>query len=207
MFTKFVPAIAIALLLIGAACSSGDSTSSTTPTPTAGGGGATTSAATSSAAGSGNAGATTPASATTTASGAAGVLDPCALVTQQEVAAAVGEPVGAGVSQNDGLICQWEYADPSDALSGVGASLTIDTDSEAFREEQQGAPGTTAVSGVGDEAYFQGSSLASILTFRKGDQLFDVGMNVAGNVKQQLTVEAQEAAEKQIALAAIARIP
>jgi hypothetical protein len=63
------------------------------------------------------------------------------------------------------------------------------------------------VSGVGDEAYFVASGIVGILQFRKGTQLFDVGMNVAGNLKTQYPTSTQEVVEKQMALAALKRIP
>jgi hypothetical protein len=188
------PAIVLAALVLVAACGGGTG-SPGTPTQTPLGNGNGSPAAT----GSSGAGASgTP---------AAGGSDACSLLTQSEVAAATGKAVGPGVSQNDGLQCQWEYADPSDQFSGLDASISIDTDSTAFSESQQGGPGITPVSGVGDEAYFLEGGLVGILQFRKGTQLFDVGMNVAGNLKDQYPTATQLAVEKQMALAALPRIP
>jgi hypothetical protein len=128
-------------------------------------------------------------------------------LTQAEVALATGEPVGGGVSQNDGQQCQWEYADPNDQFSGLDASLAVNADTEAWREAQQGGPLIKAANGVGDEAYFIETGNVVILMFRKGNQLFQVGMNVAGSVKDKLPAPAQEGVEKQMALAALPRIP
>jgi len=192
----------VGLAFFLAACGSSSDNATPTPTHLGNGDGSTTSAATATGA------ATTPA---TTENGGVptvpAVLDPCQLVTQQEAAQATGEPVGPGMEQNDGKQCEWDYTDPSDEFSGLNISFSVDSDPEAFREDQQGGLGTVTVSGVGDEAYFDPAGIASILTFRKGDLLFDVGMNVAGNVADQFSADAQEAAEKQLALYALARIP
>ncbi|HMJ81241.1 MAG TPA: DUF3558 family protein [Candidatus Dormibacteraeota bacterium] len=175
--------------LVVTACSGSGSPATTAP----GGGGGSPSGAPSQAGSSGTA--------------AAGPLDPCQLLTQAEVATATGVAVGPGTSLNDGLMCRWEYADPSDQLSGIDASLTVDTDDTAFKEEQQGSSLSKAASGIGDEAYYLDSPLATILTFKKGAYLFDVTMNVAGNMKDTFTIAKQEAVEKAMALAAIPRIP
>lgn len=102
---------------------------------------------------------------------------------------------------------RWLYADPSDQLSGLDASLSVDTSSASFSEEQHGGPGVTAVSGIGDEAYFLESGIVGILTFRKGSHLFDLGMNVAGSFIAKYPTATQMAVEKQMALAALPRIP
>jgi hypothetical protein len=136
-----------------------------------------------------------------------GTLDPCALLTQAEVAAATGESVGAGASQNDGQQCMWEYADPSDQFSGLDASFALNADPEAWREAQQGGPLIQAASGIGDEAYYIEAGNVVILDFRKGSQLFEVGMNVAGSLKDKLPAAAQQGVEKQMALDALPRIP
>jgi hypothetical protein len=201
---KLFAAIAVfagACLLTACSSSSGD----TTPTPTHLGGGSTT-----------NATSATPTSAASTAPATAestggstepATANPCDLVTQAEVSQATGVPVEAGILLNDGKQCQWNYTDPSDQFTGLNISFSLDSDPEAFAEDQQGGLGTVVVSGVGDEAYFDPAGIASILTFRKGDLLFDVGMNVAGSLKDQFTSDVQQSAERQVALAALARIP
>lgn len=201
MFKRVPAAPFVAVILVVAACGGASPGS---PTPGRGGGGAP--ASTGPAAG-GGAAASPAGTAAPGGAAAAGTLDPCSLLTQGEVAAATGEPVGPGQSQNDGKQCMWEYSDPKDQLSGLDASLSVDLDPEVWREEQGGNALSTPVSGVGDEAYFTAGGIAGVLDFRKGSQLFEVGMNVAGTVKDKLPSAAQEAAEKQMALAALARIP
>lgn len=186
----------LAALVLVAACGGGTSSAGTpTPTPIGNGSSAPTTGNGSSS-GTGSSGAPV-----------AGTSDACSLLTQSEVAAATGKAVGPGVAQNDGLQCQWEYADPSDQFSGLDASISIDTSGAAFSDSQRGGPGITAVSGIGDEAYFVEGGIVGILQFRKGSQLFDVEMNVAGNLKDQYPTTTQLAVEKQMALAALKRIP
>jgi len=178
--------------LVVTACSGSTSPATTAPGGGGGGGGSPSGA---------------PTQSGSNGTAAAGALDPCTLLTQAEVASATGEAVGPGQSLNDGQMCNWEYSDPTDQLSGIDASLSVDSDDTAFKEEQQGGPGVKAASGIGDEAYYLESPLATILTFKKGPYLFDVGMNVAGNMKDKFTIATQEAVEKAMALTAIPRIP
>jgi hypothetical protein len=205
VFRSLRPAAILGILVLVAAC--GSSSASATPTPAneAGSSSSPPSVPSGTAGGGGGGGAASPGGATGSAT--VGALDPCSLLTQAEVAAATGEPVGAGVSQNDGQQCQWEYADPNDQFSGLDASFALNADPEAWREAQQGGPLIKAVSGVGDEAYFTEAGNVVILDFRKGSQLFQVGMNVAGSLKDKLPAPAQEGVEKQMALAALPRIP
>jgi hypothetical protein len=206
VFRSLRPAAILGILVLVAAC--GSSSASATPTPANGAGSSAPAPSVPSGTaggGGGGGGAASPGSAT--GSSAVGTLDPCALLTQAEVAAATGEPVGTGVSQNDGQQCQWEYADPNDQFSGLDASFALNADPEAWREAQQGGPLIKAVSGVGDEAYFTEAGNVVILDFRKGSQLFQVGMNVAGSLKDKLPASAQEGVEQQMALAALPRIP
>ena len=206
MFTKWAPAIAIGLTLVIAACSSGDSTSGSptpTPTPISNGTGSATPTPT---AGGGNSGSTETGTSTPTPAGA---IDPCSVVTQDQVAAAVGQPVGPGEVQNDDKQCMWEYSDPSDEFTGLDVSLAGDTDPEVWREDQQnvGTAGISAVSGVGDEAYFAAGGLTSSLDFRKGDKLYDVGFLVTSKLQDQYDDGAQQAVETQIALDALPKLP
>lgn len=196
---------ACAVVFLAAACSSssGGSTSGS-PTHTGLGGGelATTGAAptggvSGTPAGENNGGGSTP----------AGVLDPCSLVTTDEVTGAIGKPMGPGVSQNDGESCAWQYTDPSDSTPAVSITLFVNEDPEVFREDQQGGLGAVAVSGVGDEAYFTPEGIMSSLEFRKGQQLFGVEMLVTSNLTDQFPADTQQAAEKAVATAALARIP
>ena len=205
MFRSLRTTAILGILVLIAAC--GSSSASATPTPAneAGSSSSAPSVPSGTAGGGGGGGAGSPGGAT--GSTTVGALDPCALLTQAEVAAATGEPVGAGVSQNDGQQCQWEYADSTDQFSGLDASFAINADPEAWREAQQGGPLIKTVSGVGDEAYFTEAGNVVILDFRKGSQLFQVGMNVAGSLKDKLPASAQEGVEKQMALAALPRIP
>jgi len=201
------PATILATLFLVAAC--GGSSVTATPPPNGNGNG-TPAPAASSSAGGGTGPAASPVAASpggTTGQGSTGALDPCALLTQAEVAAATGKAVGPGVSQNDGQQCQWEYSDPSDQFSGLDASLAVNADPEVFREDQQGGPLSKSAPGVGDEAYFVEAGNVVLLDFRKGDGLFEIGMNVAGSVKDQLPGPQQEVVEKQMALAALQRIP
>jgi hypothetical protein len=67
------------------------------------------------------------------------------------------------------------------------------------------------VSGVGDEAYSVVSGPASMLDFRVGDQIFEIGPLTAGNTKNQYPVSGGHqqkavAIEKKLALGTVARI-
>ena len=205
MFRSPRLAAILAILVLVAACTSSSASATPTPASDARSGSSAPSVPSGTAGGGGGGGAASPGGGA--GSAAVGALSPCALLTQAEVAAATGEPVGAGVSQYDGQQCQWEYADPSDQFSGLDASFALNADPEAWREAQQGGPVIRAVSGFEVEAYFTEAGNVVILDFRKGSQLFQVGMNVAGSLKDKLPASAQEGVEKQMALAALPRIP
>ncbi len=189
-----------AFLLLAAACSSGDDTTTASPTPLGNGNSSATGTAAPNDGG---------ASGTDTPTPTPGALNLCQVVTQDEVQAAVGQVVGPGQLLNDGQQCDWDYTDPSDELSGLGISLAVDEDQTAFQEEQQiaGSSGVSAVSGVGDEAYFQSASIASILSFRKGQNIYDVSMNVAGSLVDQVPPNIQETMETALANYAVPNLP
>ena len=92
-------------------------------------------------------------------------------------------------------------------MSGLDASFAANADPAAFSDAQKGGPLASAVSGVGDEAYFLQAGIVGILMFRKGSQLFQVGMNIAGNLVSKYPTTTQQSVETKMALAALTRIP
>jgi hypothetical protein len=200
--SRLTPVLVLGATLLIAACSSSSDSSSGSATPLSNGSSNTSAA---------SAGASSTPTATPQPNGNSPsqgqVTDACSLLTQAEVAAATGVAVGPGVSQNDGKQCMFEYTDPSDALSGLDASIAIDFDPVAFREDQQLPAGITAVTGIGDEAYFTTSGPTGLLDFRKGTLLFETSVLTAGTVTHRFPADAQQAADKAMALAALPRIP
>jgi hypothetical protein len=100
------------------------------------------------------------------------------------------------------------YSDPTDIFSGVTASFAVDASATVFSEMQRGIPGVTAVSGVGDEAYFQSAGATlGLLDFRKGNLLFEASLQVAGSESSQFPSATMEGVVKTLASDALTRIP
>jgi hypothetical protein len=183
---RLISGLAFALTL--AACG-GTGTATPTATSAGGGGGQTT------APGGGGGG------------GGATVTDPCTLLTQAEVTAVVGQPVGPGAKDIEPNECDWQY--PADGVPSIQASITIETGNTLA---DLCGPGNSAlgltvttVGGVGDGACFvqlAGLGAGTNLTFSTHGQVF----TVATILGPSATVAAIEAADKALALAALARI-
>lgn len=210
MLRIMFPAIAIVAVLLFAACSSsngsGSNTATHSPTPISAGNG--------NAAGSPDtAGNSTPESAdgggtspspgvSATGAANAGTADPCSLLTQAEVSAALGEAVdGGALSDSDPHECIWTATESlTTALIGTNIAL-----SSFQHDEDTGSSNgisVTKVSGVGDDAYYLGAAALQTLYFRNGDRVFST--HVSASLTQ--AADAVEAAEKQLAIDALARI-
>jgi len=126
--------------------------------------------------------------------------DACSLLTPAEISTALALSVGPGQPANDGRHCTW------DSPQGVEVSSEIENSDEAFRESRQGAGKQAwikAVDGVGDEAYAVMGGPASMLDFRVGDRIYEVGLLTAGPKYPQ---DKAIAIEKQLALDAVPRV-
>jgi len=205
---RLVPVVLISIAVLFAACSSGDSTSgSPTPTPTGGGGGSTnTPTPTAGGGGSGTAAATS--TATTLTQGQA--PDPCSLLTQDEVSNILGHPVEPGGTPTDGHECDYTWNDPSSMLHFVTGSITVNEDLDIFagvpdgRDDVIGAT-ISHISGVGDEAVQVVPDLGvPFLYFRKGNLAFETDMQDSAGA---YSTAQQESVDKELALAALPRIP
>ncbi len=125
-----------------------------------------------------------------TGDGAVGGSDgsPCELVTPPQIANALGVPattIGPGDDSLDSQDCTWAYTDPADQFGGYTVSISTGGDLTGLTPGTVLDVTTTAVSGVGDEAYFvtdTGTGLpGSFLIFRIGQEAFTVGLST-GNV-------------------------
>lgn len=138
------------------------------------------------------AGAATSSAATTGAGDTTGNSDTCSMLTTDQVAAALGEPAAPGKPEPnfDTPECEW------DAASGHNGTVTLDVGpwvgDPGVKPMKLGAP----VSGVGDEAYSDGTGLY----VRKGNRGFRIWVF---NVTSQST---RLDLEQQLATALLAKV-
>jgi hypothetical protein len=121
-----------------------------------------------------------------------GAADPaaCSLLTQPQVASATGLKVGPGapIAANTPTSCVW--------TDGAGSNVTltfITLQAFNFGRTMPGAS-VTAVSGVGDDAYYLALGDQVGLGVKKGGLVFKVA------VYKHVAVSEKEAAEKTLAL-------
>ena len=208
MLHRLSLALAIVSVVLLVACGSGSSTSGTpspTPTPVSIDGGATTAAASS----TGGVTSQPNGSANGSATPLPEVTGPCSYITQAQVAEATGKPVGPGSNSTDPHECDFEYNDPSDAISLIIAHLTVNVDPKVMTEDEQGSGifTITPVSDVGDEAYYSVLAGNALLDFRKGDFVYETGLGATGNLSAEFPVDTQEAVEHAMALDAMPSLP
>ena len=132
-----------------------------------------------------------PAAAGTTAAptvNAAGQFDSCAVVTQAQVAAAVGENVSAGVlgtaTVEGGLACVFygpdasAQRDPNVAQAdSVRVVVVNGSDAVTWYNDYKSKVSAKAVSGYGDQAYYDGYASLSVL---KGGTYVRISVSPAG---------------------------
>ena len=122
----------------------------------------------------------------------------CALATSADVSAALGVSVGSAESGINAPACIWTGA------GGAGATIAA-TDPSSVGQVPVGMQGldnhgATAVSGLGDAAYFAaaGDIPDAELDIKKGGKAITITVGVSGFTQAQ-----QEAAEKAIGVAAV----
>lgn len=126
----------------------------------------------------------------------------CALVTPAEVGAALGVPVGAGVPSGvNSPSCTWTASNAAAAginNEDVGAVGTIPFGLQGHSDAK-----VTPISGLGDAADFAASDDLpnAELDLKKGTKGLNITVGIPGMTQAQ-----QEAAEKAIAVAAVARL-
>jgi hypothetical protein len=132
--------------------------------------------------------------------------DLCALVTQAEVSAAVGNAVAAGVPSGvNAPSCSWQDT------TGAGASVTIAATSPdlvgqlPYGLQNMPNPHVTAVSGVGDAAFFASAATGATAEFdmRKGGRAITI---TVGSTDPNYTQAQQEGAEQAVGTAAAKRM-
>jgi Protein of unknown function (DUF3558) len=125
----------------------------------------------------------------------------CALVTTDEMSAALGQTVGPGVPSGvNAPACTWQAADAS------GATIAA-TDAGSVGQLPFGLQGVTgaqltAVSGLGDKAFFASGSMgqSAELDIAKGGKAITITVALAD---PNTTLAQQEAAEQAIGTAAV----
>ena len=173
-------ALGIALVVTLAACRSTPTATRSTPT--------TTTAATSTTPATPSA-ATTTSATTPAATGAAGASpDPCVLVAPADVKAALGGSAGTPTDMPAGVYRACIY------LGGKVVVLVRSIDKATFDKSAAANPGgVTPISGVGQDAY---SNSDTLLVWQNGTE-----------ISLLVTSDNALAAEKQLATAAVGRLP
>jgi len=129
--------------------------------------------------------------------------DPCALLTTTEVSAALGGAVSEGKAIA-GSVCQWsQQGKPGDVL--LKLDVNIITPDRYARMKSVTVGTVTAVSGIGDDAYYstlqQRNTALTTLNVRKGGTA--VVIRVSGGTKP---AEEYQAKEKTVAQALVPKL-
>src|SRR5580704_5843569 len=125
--------------------------------------------------------------------GAAAIVqaaDPCSLLTPVRISAAVGVDVGAGTAIGS-TGCDWE------GPAGSRARVTIALwPGKSWEQMKTPLPNTikTAISGLGDEAFYAVMGSFTSLSVRKGDTAFILRVYGIKDPYEQLTIEKSLAA-------------
>lgn len=186
----------IALVLAGAAlliaaCSSSTTSTATTPTAT---GSTPTSVAS-----------TAPTTAATATAAPSAMFDSCSVVTQAEASTALGQTVQAPVrgkaTVEGGVACVFygpsvkAGTDPDVPVNdSVRVVLVVGSNATTWFNDYKSKVPAQAITGLGDQAYFDGSASISVL---KGDEYLRVAVIGVANF---------EAAEKTLAAAVLPRM-
>jgi hypothetical protein len=124
----------------------------------------------------------------------------CALVTQADVSAAIGSPVGPGVPSGvNAPSCGWQDSKADGAT--IAATDPASVGQVPYALQNMPGPHVTAVSGVGDAAFFASGATGATaeLDVRKGGRAITI---TVGSVDPSYTQAQQEAAELVIGTAA-----
>jgi len=106
----------------------------------------------------------------TTAPGQQGsrTIDACTLLSQAEIAAIVGNPVNAGEQYAGPEVCRWDTEKPEEVSVLLTVRAPGSVREQVLCADLRGDKGSAApLSGLGDVAYWQFSSVVSI--FNSGD--------------------------------------
>jgi hypothetical protein len=155
--------------------------------------------------GSGSSAAAGPSASASASTGTNTTLDSCSVVTQSEVEAAFGAPVQAGVkgkaTVEGGVACVYyglgvaAGTDPDVAIANsVRVVLVTGTDATTWFNDYQSKVKAVAISGLGDQAFFEGASVSVL----KGTSYLRVAVVPPTGPN--------EAGEKQLATAGLARM-
>ncbi len=134
---------------------------------------------------------------------AAPATDPCALLTRVQVSAALGGTVGEGKPITSS-VCEWsQQGKPGDVLLKLDVNIVTP---EHYARLKSVTIGTiTAVSGLGDEAFYstlqQGHTTLTTLNVKKGGTA--VVIRVSGGTKN---AEEYQAKEKAVAQALVPKL-
>jgi hypothetical protein len=131
--------------------------------------------------------------------------DACSLLTQAQVSAASPVSVGAGTYTTPTFkkTCTWSTSG-DDAKTVQSVTLLLQTtDAFEFGKKLGGAKNAsiTAVSGVGDDAYYLVVANAVSLIVKKGNAAFKVTVNAGG-----MSVEKKEVIEKTLAMLVLSKV-
>lgn len=130
--------------------------------------------------------------------GAQGPADPCAPLSRGQVASAVGVAVGAGLKITP-RACQWMWTDNVNSTVRVTLQFLRGSDFAGMKAPLPGIK-ETAVSGLGDDAFFTTVSTLTTLSVKKGGVAFVVRIyGVDGQTKQ-------EGMEKTLAQAVLSKL-
>jgi hypothetical protein len=127
--------------------------------------------------------------------------DLCTLVTQAQMSAAVGNAVGSGVPSGvNAPSCTWQNTTDPGASATIAASDPGSVGQIPYGLQNMPNPHVTAVSGVGDAAFFAaGVGTTAELDIRKGGRAITI---TVGSTDPTYTQAQQEAAELAIGTAA-----
>lgn len=133
--------------------------------------------------------------------------DPCSLLTPAQVSAVLGMQVGAGKSLVS-TVCDWRAPNQPAGKKEKAVTITLlDANGFAATKMQLNLRGITKtpVSGIGDEAVYGASGLASTLSVKKGNFYFVVQVDGFPFNKAKGADET-EAKEKTLALEILSKV-
>ena len=128
--------------------------------------------------------------------------DACSLLTPAQVSAGLGVPVGAGayITPTFKKTCTWN------ATTNGGGTVTLNLQSldqyEGGRKlaAYGNSVSTTSIGGIGDDAYYFGTTKLVSLIVKKGNVAFKLA------VYAPIPIERQQAAEKALALQIVSQL-
>ena len=112
--------------------------------------------------------------------------DACSLLTQTQVSSILGVPVNGGVRPTGGLPtpelhCEWSQSaqgasNPKRVILDIFEAVQNRSPADRFESAKKAVRGVTqtAVSGVGDEAFYNESRVNTILYVKKGSFVFQI---------------------------------